>query len=331
MTSGPAIGPQARPGTSFRHLLEISDLAPTELARVLALSDPLDAGGAAALAGQGVALMFEKPSARTRHSMEMAVVQLGAHPAYITGAEVGLDQRESVEDITRTLACYYVVLGARVFHHRTVERMAALEVAPVINLLSERSHPMQALADLLTLQQEWGQLAGRTVAYVGDGNNVCRSLALGAAMSGMELRVASPAGFNLSDHDADQVAALGGKLCRHTDPREAVEGADAVYTDVWVSMGEEAAAAAKRDALSRFGVTAELMSTAGPDAIFLHCLPAHRGEEVTAEVIDGPSSRVWNQAANRMHAARGLLRWLTDINTLTGSPPDGVSHRSRTP
>ncbi|MFN0029275.1 MAG: ornithine carbamoyltransferase [Acidimicrobiales bacterium] len=317
MISGPEPGPPAQSPMPLRHLLEISDLSPAELARVLALSDPADlvgALGSGALAGGGVGLVFEKPSARTRHSMEMAVVQLGGHPAYITGSEVGLDQRESVEDVTRTLACYYAVVGARVFNHRTIERMAALDVAPVINLLSDRSHPMQALADLLTLQQEWGQLAGRTVAYVGDGNNVCRSLALGAAMSGVELRVASPSGYNLTDHDADAVAALGGQLCRCNDPREAVAGADAVYTDVWVSMGEEGAAATKRDALGRFGVTAQLMAEAAPGAIFLHCLPAHRGEEVSAEVIDGPRSRVWRQAANRMHAARGLLRWLVEAN-----------------
>ncbi len=326
MSDGPADGPQTRPGTTRRHLLEISDLSPAELARVLALSDAGKADLPGSLAGRGVALLFEKPSARTRHSMEMAVVQLGAHPAYITGSEVGLDQRESVEDVTRTLACYYAMVGARVFNHRTVERMAALDVVPVINLLSDRSHPMQALADLLTLQQEWGALAGRRVAYVGDGNNVCRSLALGAAMSGIELRVASPDGYNLTDHDADQVAALGGCLHRSSDPWEAVESVDAVYTDVWVSMGEEGAAATKRDALSRFGVTAELMARARPDAVFLHCLPAHRGEEVAAEVLDGPRSRVWDQAANRMHAARGLLRWLAEANSQVGPVPT----RSRT-
>lgn len=291
-----------------RHLLEIDDLRAAELARVLELSSVTNP--APVLAGRGVALVFEKPSARTRHSMEMAVVQLGGHPSYIAGNEVGLDQRESVEDVTRTLACYYGVIGARVFDHRTVARMAAVDQVPVVNLLSDQSHPMQALADLLTMQQEWGGLAGRTVAFVGDGNNVCRSLALGAAMSGMEIRVASPAGYELSDLDADRVAALGGSLVRTEDPGEAVKGADAVYTDVWVSMGEEGSAAVKRDALTRFGVTQALMDAAAAEAVFLHCLPAHRGEEVTPEVIDGPRSRVWQQAENRMHAARGLLAWL---------------------
>ena len=298
----------------IRHLLEIDDLSPAELSRVLRWAEGADPapGQARPLEGRGVALMFEKPSARTRHSMEMAVVQLGGHPSYISGAEVGLDQRESVEDLTRTLAGYYQVLGARVFRHETVQRMASVSAVPVINLLSDRSHPMQALADLLTLQQEWGTLAGRTLAYIGDGNNVCRSLALGAALSGMEIRVASPAGYNLADVDADRVAARGGVLHRCADPVEAAQGADAVYTDVWVSMGEEESAATKRDALTRFGVTTALMAAAGEGAVFLHCLPAHRGEEVAAEVIDGPQSRVWRQAENRMHAARGLLCWLLE-------------------
>jgi ornithine carbamoyltransferase len=291
----------------IRHLLEIDDLDAGELAAVLDLADRADRPPV--LAGRGVALVFEKPSARTRHSMEMAVVQLGGHPAYISGNEVGLDQRESVEDVTRTLAGYYDVLGARVFDHGTVARMAALDVVPVINLLSDRSHPMQALADVLTLRQEWGALAGRTVAYVGDGNNVCRSLALAAALCGFELRVASPTGYGLADADAERVSALGGSLVRTDDPVAAVRGADAVYTDVWVSMGEEAVAETKRAAFGPYGVTAGLMAAAAADAVFLHCLPAHRGEEVAAEVIDGPRSRVWRQAENRMHAARGLLAW----------------------
>jgi len=291
-----------------RHLLEIDDLRPDELAQVLARS--AEPRPQPVLAGAGVALVFEKPSARTRHSMEMAVVQLGGHPSYISGNEVGLDQRESVEDVTRTLGCYYGTIGARVFDHRTVQRMAAVDVAPVINLLSDRSHPMQALADLLTMQQEWGGLEGRTVAYVGDSNNVCRSLALGAAMSGMAMRVASPAGYALDDVDVAAVARLGGDLVRTDDPAAAVAGADAVYTDVWVSMGEEAVAEQKRAAFGPYCVTGELLALAAPGAVFLHCLPAHRGEEVAAEVIDGPRSRVWQQAANRMHVARGLLSWL---------------------
>ncbi len=292
----------------MRHLLEIDDLRPDELARVLELAAMPDPPRV--LAGAGVALVFEKPSARTRHSMEMAVVQLGGHPSYISGAEVGLDQRESVEDVTRTLAGYYGTIGARVFDHRTVQRMADVGVAPVLNLLSDRSHPMQALADLLTMQQEWGSLAGRTVAYVGDGNNVCRSLALGAAMCGMRMRVASPAGYGLGEEAATRVGALGGSLEETEDPVEAVAGADAVYTDVWVSMGEERVADIKRAAFAPFEVTAGLMGHAASDAVFLHCLPAHRGEEVSAEVIDGAQSRVWRQAENRMHAARGLLGWL---------------------
>jgi ornithine carbamoyltransferase len=301
-----------------RHLLDIDDLRAEELQRVLGLS--ADPHPPKVLEGRGAALIFEKPSARTRHSMEMAVVQLGGHPAYVSGAEVGLDERETVEDVTRVMAGYYHVIGARVFDHATVQRMAAVDARPVINLLSDRAHPMQALADLLTLQQEWSTLTGRSIAYVGDGNNVCRSLALAAGLSGMDVRVASPAGYNLSDADADAVASLGGVLVRTEDPELAVTGADAVYTDVWVSMGEEEAAAAKRDALTRFSVTATLMGRAAAHAIFLHCLPAHRGEEVAAEVIDGPQSRVWRQAENRMHVARGLLVWLMGEALPRGGP-----------
>jgi ornithine carbamoyltransferase len=292
----------------MRHLLEVDDLRPDELRAVLDLAEvPCPPQ---VLAGQGMGLLFEKPSARTRHSMEMAVVQLGGHPAYIQGNEVGLDVRESVEDVTRTLACYYAALGARVFDHATVERMAALDVVPVVNLLSGSSHPMQALADLLTVRQAFSSLAGRSVAYVGDGNNVCRSLALGAAMAGMDVRLACPAGYGLSDADIDRVAVHGSVPLRTTDPAVAVKDADVVYTDVWVSMGEEREAATKRDALAGYRVTSSLLAEAAPDAIFLHCLPAHRGEEVDGDVIDGERSRVWQQAANRMHAARGLLAFV---------------------
>jgi ornithine carbamoyltransferase len=292
----------------MRHLLEIDDLSPDELGAVLDLAEA--SSPPPVLAGRGMGLVFEKPSARTRHSMEMAVVQLGGHPAYISGDEVGLDVRESVEDVTRTLACYYAAIGARVFDHGTVERMAAVGVAPVVNLLSDRSHPMQALADLLTIRQAFGSLAGRSVAYVGDGNNVCRSLTLAAAMVGMDVRLACPAGYGLTDADIDRAAVHGSVPLRTTDPAIAAKDADVVYTDVWVSMGEEAEAATKRDALGGYRVTSGLLADAAPDAIFLHCLPAHRGEEVEAGVIDGERSRVWQQAANRMHAARGLLAFL---------------------
>ena len=183
----------------MRHLLEIDDLSVEELKRILELA--VDPAPPQVLAGQGMALLFEKPSARTRNSMEMAVVQLGGHPMYIQGDEVGMDVRESVEDVTRTLACFHACIGARVFGHSTVERMAAVDQVPVVNMLSDAAHPLQALADVVTLQAEFGDLAGRTITYVGDGNNVFRSLAIAAGMLGMDVRFAGPAGYRLGDAD----------------------------------------------------------------------------------------------------------------------------------
>jgi ornithine carbamoyltransferase len=226
---------------------------------------------------------------------------------------VGFDVRETTEDIARTLAGYYAIVCARVFKHATLERMAATDSVPIVNLLSDRAHPMQALADILTLQQEFGEdLAGRTIAYVGDPNNVWRSLSIAAGMLGANLRLAAPAGHHPSEADLARIQAAGGDPIISHSPAEAVEGADAVYTDVWVSMGEEGDADAKKAAFSQFTVTNEVMDAAGPDAIFMHCLPAHRGEEVAAEVADGPQSRIWPQAENRMHSARGLLSWLSE-------------------
>jgi ornithine carbamoyltransferase len=294
--------------TVHRHLLDIDDLTPDELAEALALAE--HPAPPQVLAGRGMALVFEKPSARTRNSMEMAVVALGGHPVHITGAEVGLDVRESTEDVARTLACYHAAIGARVFDHAKVERMAATDVAPVVNLLSDVAHPLQALADLLTIRQESGGLAGRTIAYVGDANNVARSLALAAGMAGMGFRLAAPEGYGFGADDLRRVRATGLEPFLTDRPAEAVDGADVVYTDVWTSMGQEDEAEARRQAFAGYTIDDSLMSKAGHRAVFLHCLPAHRGEEVAAEVIDGPRSRVWRQAENRMHAARGALALL---------------------
>jgi ornithine carbamoyltransferase len=297
-----------------RNFLDIDDLSCDELDEVLALaSEPLPP--APVLSGRGAALLFEKPSARTRSSTELAVVALGGHPVYIQGLEVGIDTRESAEDVARTLACYHAVICARVLDHETLVRMAASldrgdVPVPVVNLLSDRAHPCQVIADLLTLRQTFGDLGGRTLAYVGDTNNVWRSLALGAAMAGMTFRTAAPDGYGPDPDDLARVARLGGEIEVTSDPAEAVAGADAVYTDVWTSMGQEEEAVLRRKAFSGFTVDDELMAGAAPDAIVLHCLPAHRGEEISAGVIDGPRSRVWPQAANRMPAVRGLLSWL---------------------
>lgn len=291
----------------MRHFLEIDDLAPPELERVFDLASIEQPD--LVLDGQGMALIFEKPSARTRNSMEMAVVQLGGHPVCIQGDEVGLDTRESVEDVTNAMAGFHAAIGARVFRHSHVERMAAVDRVPVVNLLSDEGHPMQALADLLTMRQEFGGLEGRRVAYVGDANNVARSLALGAASTGVEFCIASPPGYGFGPVDLDRIRAVGEPVVVER-PEEAVEGADAVYADTWTSMGQEAEAAQRRRDFEGFQVDDRLLERAASGAIFLHCLPAHRGEEVTDEVLDGPRSRIWAQAENRMHAARGLLAWL---------------------
>jgi ornithine carbamoyltransferase len=305
-----------------RNFLDIDDLSCPELDEVLTLAAQPPAGAVRVLDGRGAALVFEKASARTRSSTELAVVALGGHPVYIQGTEVGIDSRESAEDVARTLACYHAVVCARVLDHRTLLRMAAaLEggTVPVVNLLSDRAHPCQVIADLLTLRQIFGDLGGRTLAYIGDANNVWRSLALGSAMVGMALRSASPDGYGPEPDDLARVVRLGGDIEVTDHPAAAVAGADVVYTDVWTSMGQEEEEALRRKAFSGFTVDDDLLAGAAPEAVVLHCLPAHRGEEIAASVIDGPRSRVWPQAANRMHAMRGLLGFLL---TQQGAVPE---------
>lgn len=283
----------------MRDLISIADLNRAELERLL---DDSERDLGRPLAGKGVALVFQKPSARTRNSMEMAVIQLGGHPVYIQKDEVGLGSRESAEDVARTLACYHSVIAARVMDHRDLIAIAAATETPVLNMLSDKAHPLQALADLLTVRQLLGRIEGARIAYVGDGdNNVCRSLAEGCALLGAELRIASPDGYGLSDAPDGVVQT--------EDPVEAVDGADFVYTDVWVSMGQDAEAEARLATLRPYQVDETLMARA-PGARFLHCLPARRGEEVRAGVIDGPQSAVWRQAENRMHTARAALAWM---------------------
>jgi ornithine carbamoyltransferase len=305
-----------------RHFLEVDDLSCDELDQVLALAAAPAERTAPVLAGRGAALVFEKPSARTRSSTELAVVALGGHPVYVQGFELGIDSREQAEYVARTLACYHAAICARVEDHDVLVRMAAAlddaagdgrpggSAVPVVNLLSDRAHPCQALADLLTLRQIFGDLGGRTLAYVGDANNMWSSLALATAMAGMHLRTAAPDGYGPDDDELERVARLGGDVEVTEDPAEAVSGADVVYTDVWTSMGQEAEAEVRRTAFSGFTVDEELLVRAAPEAVVLHCLPAHRGEEISAAVLDGPRSRVWQQATNRMHAMRGLLAWL---------------------
>jgi ornithine carbamoyltransferase len=281
-------------------LLSLREIGAEAVREILALSEQADLGRP--LAGHGVALVFEKPSARTRNSMEMAVVRLGGHPVYIQKDEVGIDSRETAEDVARTLACYHQVIAARVKQHDHLTRMAAATDKPVLNLLSDTDHPLQGLADLLTIKQLAGQIEGVKVAFLGDGeNNVARSLAEGCALMGAELTIATPPGFELQNPPEG--------VRQVSDPAEAVAGAQFVYTDVWVSMGQDAESGQRMLAMEPFRVTPELMARAD-NAWFLHCLPARRGQEVVAEVIDGPRSAVWRQAENRMHTARAALAWL---------------------
>ena len=293
--------------------LDVDDLDHAGLERVLARAiawkvDP--ASVEPVLAGRGVAALFEKPSLRTRVSTEMAVATLGGHPVSLRGEEVGFGSRETPADIARTLAGYCAVITARVFDHAVLEEMAdavASRMTPVVNLLSDDAHPCQALADLMTLREQWGSLEGRRLAYVGDGNNMAASLAIGAAMTGMEMVLATPSEYELDEEVVARARNLGGSVEVHSVPHEAVQGVDAIYTDVWTSMGQEEEAAARRVAFEGFCVDEALMDAVGGKALFLHCLPAHRGEEVADAVIDGPNSVVWQQAENRMHAIRSLF------------------------
>ena len=297
--------------------LMVTDLGADGLREVLSLAaaaktDPAQYAGR--LAGGRVGLFFEKPSTRTRVSCEVATVDLGAHPVVLKRDEIGLGSREAVEDVARTLDRYLDVLAFRVFDHAHLETVADYADAPVVNLLSDRSHPCQALADLQTVA-EHRPLEGTKVTYVGDGNNVCHSLMLAGALAGMEIRVAAPAGYEPDPEVTTQAqliaADTGGRIVITNDPEEGVAETDVVYTDVWASMGQEDEAQERKALFRPFQVTADLLGFAAADAIFLHCLPAHRGEEVTHEVIEHPRSRVWDQAENRMHSFKAALLYLT--------------------
>jgi ornithine carbamoyltransferase len=297
-----------------RDFLQITDLDATDLAAILELAVRPIASLGRPLDGKGVALIFEKPSNRTRHSMEMAVVQLGGHPVYTRGEEVGLDVRESVEDISHVMSGYHAMLCARVFDHRVLARMSASSSVPFVNMLSDVAHPLQAVADVLTMQQHVGALAGKTVAYVGDFNNVARSLCHASAMFGMHIRLGCPDGYSANESDVDQFRALGAaSVNQFKDLDSAVTGAHAVHTDTWTSMGQESESKVREAAFVGFEVTEKTMALAAPGAVFMHCLPAHRGQEVSDQVIDGPNSLIYQQAHNRMHAARAVLAFLLGV------------------
>ncbi len=303
----------------MRHLLDIDDLTPAELQRIITIGRAPTLDAKPVLGGKGVACYFEKPSARTRNSTEMAVFQLGGHPVYITDGEVGIDTRESAEDVTRTLACYHATICARVFSHEVLERMAAVGVVPVVNLLSDRAHPLQAIADVLTILDEYGpgpaheaDLGGRVVTYIGDANNVAASLALAVGMLGGEFRIAAPPGYQFSDLDRDRFAAAGVTITEADRPEAVLPGSDVLYADTWTSMGQEAEHAERLAAFEGFQIDERMLAAAGERTIFMHCLPAHRGEEVTDAALDGDRSRIWPQAAHRLTSIRSVLTWLHD-------------------
>lgn len=300
---------------SVRHLLNISDFTQGEIRQILALSRvPIDEISPV-LKGKGVALIFEKASNRTRHSMEMAVVQLGGHPVYTRGEEIGLDVRESVEDAAAILSGYHGLIAARVYAHETVARMAQVSSVPVVNMLSDWSHPLQALADVLTMEQHCGPIGDLTVSWVGDYNNVARSLAEAVLLFGGRMKICTPAKYAPDEVEVNRLKSIGGQLQVGNDPASLVADASVVHTDTWISMGQEKESDIRRADFASFQVTESLMSLAQPGAKFMHCMPAHRDEEVTAEVFDGPRSVVIAQGHNRMHSARGALAFLVKGNS----------------
>jgi ornithine carbamoyltransferase len=312
------VPPPAKPAKDF---LSILDLRGSELPRLLDLAAAMKADRslgrsaptARALDGLHVALLFEKPSLRTRSTFEIAVRELGGDTIHLP-AEFAEGTREPLEDVARNLERWVRALVIRTYAQEKAATLAA--AAPrlhVINALSDEQHPCQALADMLTLREHWGTLRGRTLAYIGDGNNVATSLTHAAVMLGVKMRVATPAGYALPPRvidEAQHAARDGGALTVFTDPREAAAGADAIYTDVWTSMGQEREAVKRRRVFADFQVNGTLMSAAAGGALFMHCLPAHRGEEVTAEVFESPVSVVFDQAENRLHTQKALLAML---------------------
>ena len=294
-----------------KDLLSAGDLAADDIWRIIDRAVELKRQGASSiLDGISLALLFEKPSLRTRVSFDMAMHQLGGHSVYLSQSEVGLGSRESIADVARTLSRYVNIIAARTFAHATVESLAEHAAVPVINALSDREHPCQALGDLLTIYEKKARLDGLTIAFIGDGNNVASSLLLASALAGVNFKIASPEGYGISD----EISGMGRQIARSNvnillvgQPREAVEGADVVYTDVWTSMGQEAEVEKRREAFAGYQVTAELLAQAAKDAILMHPLPAHNGEEIAPGLIDSPQSVVFDQAENRLHVQKAIL------------------------
>jgi ornithine carbamoyltransferase len=300
-----------------RHVIDLFELTPAEARELVESAIALkraDRKGLRSplLAGKTLGLLFEKPSLRTRVSFESAITHLGGNTVFLHGQDVGLGVRETIADFARVISQYVDALAVRTHSHLTIEELARHATVPVINALCDTAHPCQAMADMMTLREALGRTEGVRLVFVGDGNNVARSLAVASAVMGVEFVLACPPGY---DFPADFQARFGEhfpaiSLRIEHDPRTAVAAADAVYTDVWASMGQEAEAETRRSDFARFQVDAALMAAASPEAVFLHCLPAHRGEEVTADVLEGPRSLVIPQAANRLHLQKQLLVWL---------------------
>ena len=294
-----------------RHFLTGAELTASELDALLGRALELKAAplSSRALAGSSVALIFQKPSTRTRLSFEVGIHELGGHPVVLRSDELQLSRGEALRDTALVLSRHVAAVGVRTGPDAMLEELAEHSAIPVINMLTALHHPCQALADLLTLREAYGSLHGLRVAYVGDGNNVARSLALLGALAGMHVAVASPDGYALEEN-LQPAPGSAGSLTLHSDPREAVQGACAVYTDVWVSMGDEATAQQRRAALSAYRVDDELLDAASPGAFAMHDLPAHPGEEISAAVLYGMRQRIWDQAENRRHAQKALLELL---------------------
>jgi ornithine carbamoyltransferase len=298
-----------------RDLISMDDLTAEEVRAVLERAAAMKRAGGAdptrPLAGRVLAMIFEKPSLRTRVTFETGMAHLGGATIYLAPADAQLGTRETIPDAARNLARWVDAIMARTFAHDTVVQLAEFASIPVINGLSDKEHPCQTLADLVTVSERLGDFRGRTLAWVGDGNNVCHSLLLGAAKLGLSVRAATPAGFAPSPGIVERAQALarssGATVEVTEDPGEAVSGADVIYTDVWTSMGQEQEKAERMRRFRSYQVNAALVARAGPKAIVLHCLPAHRGEEITDEVLDGPQSAVLDQAENRLHAQKALL------------------------
>ena len=305
----------------MRHFLTLADLTPAELQEILNLAVQLKTewkagGNPPLLGGKVLGMIFQKPSLRTRVSFDMAMLHLGGHALYLSPNEIQLGKRESTADVARVLARYVHVIMARVFDHADVVELAKWATVPVINGLSDYSHPCQGVADFLTILEHKGMLKGRKLAYLGDSNNVTHSLIFGATKLGMDFALGAPEGYSLRPDVlalAQQFAAeSGSKISISTDPRAAIQDADVVYTDTWTSMGQEAEAEERRKVFPPYQVNTALLAYARPDAIVMHCLPAHRGDEITDEVADGPQSVIFDQAENRMHAQKAILLWVLE-------------------